>query len=175
MGARTVIAGLDLSLTASAIVTVPTNWDSDWKRVKSLVFGRSLPKGATDADRIGRCRDIALALVRHAKQRGVKRAYIEGYAFSRNDQAHSIGELGGVVRYLLAVNGIEFVTANMNTARKLLLGKVPRSGAKDACSLALHHAGAPAWSLDESDAFVCANLGLSEYAGAYCFAQAEAA
>jgi len=175
MGARTVIAGLDLSLTASAIVTVPTNWDSDWKRVKTNVVGRSLPRGAIDADRIDRCVDIATTLARHAKQRGVKRAYIEGYAFSRTDQAHSIGELGGIVRYLLAINGIEFVTANMNTARKLLLGKVPRKGPKEACWGALAAAGAPAWSLDESDAFVCANLGLSEYAGAYCFAQAEAA
>lgn len=166
-----VIAGLDLSLTASAIVTVPLDWDGDWKRVTSSVYGYGLARTAIDSERIARCADIASFLVKCARIRRVTKVYIEGYAFSRADKAHSLGELGGIVRYLLGMDGIEYLTASMNTARKLLLGKVPRSGAKDACSQTLHNAGAPPWTLDESDAFVCANWGLSEHAGAFCFAQ----
>ena len=170
------IAGLDLSLTASAIVSVPTDWDGNFGHVRSNVFGLTLPRGATDADRIRRCRSIALDIRSHVLTWGVRRCYIEGYAFSR--PSASLGELGGIVRMHLLDAGIEFVSANMNSARKLLLGKVPRGKgvAKVACQKALQAAWAPdGWSLDESDAFVCANLGLSEYAGAYCFAQAEAA
>jgi hypothetical protein len=71
--------------------------------------------------------------------------------------------------------GIALRTANIGTARKLLLGKLPRQGAKHAVHAALHAGGSPAWSLDQADAFVAANLGLSEHAGAWCFAQSVAA
>lgn len=57
---------------------------------------------------------------------------------------------------------------------KLLLGKLPRKGAKHAAHAALHTAGSPAWTLDEADAFVAVNLGLSEHAGAWCFASGAA-
>jgi len=58
----------------------------------------------------------------------------------------------------------------MGTARKLLLGKVPRSDVKVAVFEALRAAGASFDTLDEADAFCAANLGLAD-AGSYCFAQ----
>ena len=42
-------------------------------------------------------------------------------------------------------------------------------------SLGVTAAGAPASSLDEAGAFVSANLGLTEHAGAWCFVQSPEA
>lgn len=79
------------------------------------------------------------------------------------------------MRLKLVRAGVSIRTANMSTARKLLLGKLPRKGAKHAANAALHAAGSPAWTLDEADAFVAViNLGLSEHASAFCFAQGAA-
>ena len=97
-------------------------------------------------------------------------AFIEGYAFSLRTSAHSLGELGGVVRLELVRAGIEIRTANMSAARKLLLGKCPRKGAKVAACEALTAAGGRFDTLDESDAAVCVNWGLAELGG-YCFCQ----
>jgi hypothetical protein len=47
--ATTVLLGLDLSLTASAAVAVPLDWDGSWSRVSSLVVGEKLRKDASDA------------------------------------------------------------------------------------------------------------------------------
>lgn len=170
-----VLLGLDLSATAAAACAVPLDWDGDFRRVSTTIVGESLRRNATDVERARRTETIASRLVAFAREHGASEAWIESYAFSRRDSAHTLAEVGGVVRLELARAGFEIRTANMSTARKLLLGKVPRSEAKQACHRVLHEAGSPAWTLDESDAFVCANLGLSEHAGAYCFAQAPAA
>ena len=166
----TVLMGLDLSARAAACMIVGTHWDGQFSRVATRTFGESLAKDATDLERARRCELIADQIVGFAQGLLVTEAWIEGYAFSRHDSAHTIGEVGGVVRLELVRAGIAIHTANMGTARKLLLGKCPRKGAKVAAAQALRAAGSPAWTLDESDAFVCANLGLSEHAGAFCFA-----
>lgn len=170
-----VLMGLDLSATAAAACAVPLDWDGQWQRVRTHVVGLPLPRDASDWDRAMRCEAIARALVAFAHEHGVSEAWIEGYAFGQRTAAHTLAEVGGVVRLELVRAGITIRTANMSTARKLLLGKVPRKGAKEACHRTLWAAGSPPWTLDESDAFVCANLGLSEHAGAFCFAQTEAA
>jgi len=164
------IAGLDLSATAAAIVSAPLRWDNNWSRVRSVVAGEGLRRDATDEERARRCESIARTLLRFCDDNNVGQVWIEGYAFNQRTSAHTLGEVGGVVRLELVRAGIAIRTANMSTARKLLLGKLPRKGAKVAAYEALRAAGCPAWTLDESDAFVCANLGLSEHAGAFCFA-----
>jgi hypothetical protein len=88
--------------------------------------------------------------------------------------AHSLGEVGGVVRLELVRAGLDIRTANMGSARKLLLGKVARADAKMAVYAALRAAGAPFETADETDAMCAANWGLSELGG-FCFAQTEAA
>ena len=165
----TVIMGLDLSARAAAAMVLNTRWDGNFSRVFTQTFGAGLSKGATDSERARRCNTIALNILSYARGLAVSEVWIEGYAFSRNDSAHTIGEVRGCVRLELFRAGIAIHTANMGTARKLLLGKCPRKGAKVAAANALRAAGSPAWTLDESDAFVCANLGLSEHAGAFCF------
>jgi hypothetical protein len=165
------LLGLDLSARAAAAAAVPLDWDGEWRRVQTVVVGEPLGRGAPDAERAWRCGSIARRLVAFAQTHGITEAWIEGYAFSQRTAAHSLGEVGGVVRLELVRAGIAIRTANIGTARKLLLGKLPRRHAKQAAHAALRAAGSPAWSLDESDAFVAANLGLSEHAGAWCFAQ----
>lgn len=164
----TSILGLDLSLQAAAAVACPLNWDGQWSRVRSVVVGEPLHRDATDAERARRTETIAARLVDFAQATGATVAFIEGYAFSMRSSAHSLGELGGVVRLELVRAGIELRTANMGTARKLLLGECPK-GAKVAVTKALRAAGASFATLDEYDAMTCANFGLSEFGG-YCFA-----
>jgi len=170
-----ILMGLDLSVTAAAACVVPLSWDGDFRRVKTLVVGDSLRRDATDEQRARRCEGIALQLVAFARLHGVTECWLEGYAYSQRSASHTLGEVGGVVRLELVRAGITLHTANMSTARKLLLGKIPRKGAKHAAHAVLHAAGSPAWSLDEADAFVAVNLGLSEHAGAWCFAQSPEA
>lgn len=169
----TVLMGLDLSATAAAAMAVPVDWDGSWHAVFTRTLGESLRKEASDDERARRCHAIALGIVAFAKRNDVSEAWIEGYAFMRSggsNSVHTLAEVCGCVRMELVRAGITLRTSNMSTARKLLLGKLPRKGAKVAAYEALRAAGCPAWTLDESDAFVCANLGLSEHAGAFCFA-----
>jgi len=168
----TVVLGLDLSATAAAAVSVPLDWDGQWSRVHSVVVGESLRHDASDAERARRRETIASQLVAFAQAERTTVAYIEGYAFSQHSAAHTLAEVGGVVRLELVRAGIEIRTANMGMSRRLLLGKCPK-GAKVAVYAALKAAGATFETLDESDAFAAANLGLSELGG-YCFCQVAA-
>jgi Holliday junction resolvasome RuvABC endonuclease subunit len=163
-----VLLGLDLSLNASAAVAVPLDWDGDWSRVRSCVVGERLRRDASDAERARRTETIAARLVAFARSTGATKVFVEGYAYGLKTSAHSLGELGGVVRLELVRAGIELVTVPMQTARKLLLGKCPREGAKVAVAEALKAAGARFETLDEFDAMAVANWGLSEVGG-YCF------
>lgn len=172
----TVLLGLDLSVRAAAAVAVPMDYDGRFDRVRSLVVGEPLRRDSTDVERARRCETIATRLVRFALESRCSVAYVEGYAFSRRTAAHTLAELGGVVRLELVRAGLDVRTANMGTARKLLLGRVPRgSDPKAMVAEAFRAAGAPIdWSLDVTDAMACANLGLS-LLGGYCFAQGERA
>jgi len=171
---RVSLMGLDLSPTASAAVAVPLDWDGDWRRIARLTVGESLPRNASDSVRARRCETIATRLVAFARAHGVTDAWIEGYAFSRAEHAHTIAEVSGVVRLELVRAGIGLHTVPASSARKLLLGKVPRSEAKAAVYAAFRAAGAPIETFDEGDALAVANFGLSE-AGGYCFAQGQVA
>lgn len=169
----TVVMGLDPSLTATSAVAMPLDWDGVWARVQSVTAGEPLRRDATDVERVRRVASIAGRVVAFARTHGVTIAYLESYAYGLHTAAHSLGELGGVLRLELDRAGIELRTANLGAARKLLLGSVPRKEAKAAVYAALRAAGAPFSTHDQADAFAAANLGLSELGG-YCFAQAEA-
>jgi len=167
------LLGLDLSLRASAAVAVPLDWDGDWSRVRSCIAGENLRKHASDAERARRTETIAARLVGFARTAGATHAFVEGYAYGLGTAAHALGELGGVVRLELVRAGLVLHTVPMNTARKLLLGRCPREGAKVAVAEALRAAGGRLETLDEYDAMAVANWGLSELGG-YCFGQVAA-
>jgi Holliday junction resolvasome RuvABC endonuclease subunit len=167
------LLGLDLSVTATAVVGCPLDWDGQWSRVSSLVVGEKLRRDATDAERARRTETIALRIVAFARARKAEVAFLESYAYSQRTSAHTLGELGGVVRLELLRAGIEIRTAPMSTARKLLLGTVPRSDVKTVVFSTLRAAGARFETCDESDAFTALNFGMAELGG-YCFAQVAA-
>ena len=169
----TTLLGIDLGTRACAAVAVPTDWDGGWKRVRSLVVGEPLRRDATDVERARRTETIATRIVAFARECGATVAWIESPAYSQNTAAHVLGALRGVVSLELLRAGIDIRTAPMASARKLLLGKLPRSDVKVAVHSALRAAGAPRdWTLDVSDAMCAANYGLAEVGG-YCFAQGQ--
>lgn len=174
------LLGLDLSTTASAAMVVPLAWQGDWLLTRTMVRGYPLQDSQDEHERCDRNALIADEITQLAIDYRVGVAWIEGYAFGQVHRAHHLGELGGVVRLQLRRAGVVLRVANMGTARKLILGAVPRGKgvAKREVFNMLRAAGMPfrspkkSW-LDEADSFVVANLGLSE-AGAFCFAQVPA-
>lgn len=179
--ARDALMGLDLSARAAAAIIAPLNWGGDWLLTRTLVVGEKLTTSADDVDQALRTGSIAEQLCQFAFDYGVGQAWFENLTIgSRGSASHVLARLDGVVRLELVRMGVEIHTANMGTARKLLVGVVPRgTGVKKLASKlafrALQAAGMPIrygndTKLDEADAFVALNLGLSE-AGGYCFAQ----
>jgi hypothetical protein len=157
------VAGLDLSLRASAAVVLCRDWSpGDWSAVRSMIVGRALKKDASEHARIERVRWIAEELITFVVKAGATDVFVEGYAFSKGTAAHALAELGGHTRVRLRESGVNVYTVNMTSARKLLLGRVPRSDAKIAVYSALRSAGWSVATTDESDAFACANYGLTE-------------
>lgn len=164
----TVVLGLDLSLQGAGMVAVPAHWAGNWNRVAHHTFGESLPKNADDALRLGRCNRIADAVVDFARRQSVTVVMIEGYAFaSRHGNAHSVGELGGIVRLkLLKELGLTPASVPIHSGRKLLMGKLPRKDAKIHVRAFLTEAGMPpSWTMDEGDAFVAANWAMAALGG----------
>jgi hypothetical protein len=169
-----VLLGIDLGIRACAAVACPLDWSGDWSRVRSIVVGEPLKRDASDAERARRTEAIATKLLGFARETGASLALVESYAYGKSTAAHTLGEVGGVVRLELVRSALDVRTVNLSTARKLLLGKVPPSDAGVACYAALRAAGAGFSTADEAAAFTVLNVALAE-AGAYCFAQAHAA
>lgn len=163
------ILGCDLSLVAAAFVAVPPNWAGDWSRIARHHVGHSLPRDAPEMLRIGRLHRIAAEAVAFSQRHGCQQAILEDYAFgARQSQAHALGEVGGVVRLALMTQGgvLDVRAVHSASARKLILGKLPRRDVKAYTRLALHHMGMPQeWTDDEADAFVVANWLLSGSGG----------
>ena len=169
------VIGFDLSLTAPAGVALPLNWrPGDWRAVEYWLDHPKAPKSDDQCGRLERYMYIGDQVRRFIEKvtsptcRGLRGCYIEQYAFSKNNaQASKLMELGGHVRVeLYRQRGIIAETINTGPARKLLLGKVPKSDQKIAVQRFLFAARAPkAWEENICDAFVVANYGLSECGG----------
>lgn len=163
-----VILGIDLSLTGAGMVALPLLWQGDWGRVAHHTAGEKLSKDAPEALRIGRLKRICDEIIAFATANRCTAAIVEQYAFtSMHSHAHSLGELGGVVKHQLAERvGLLVDVVSPSSARKLILGKVPRKDVKIAVVHALTKMGMPLeWTEDEADAFVCANHAASSLGG----------
>jgi crossover junction endodeoxyribonuclease RuvC len=100
-------AGLDLSLTSTGI---SINGEVSVIRVST--------KGVI------RLNEISSKIVQLFKTNSVDCVAIEGYSFaSRNSQAHSIGELGGVVRLRLWEMGVPYVEIPPTSRAKFATGR----------------------------------------------------
>lgn len=114
------VLGLDLSLSAPGIALVqPPEAPLGW-----LV-------------KVGALRDAArLTHIGHAVHEAVEEfkpdvVAIEGYSFGSQAQAHHIGELGGVVRYLLFASNVPYVEIPVGKWRKQLFGRnVPKDAVR---------------------------------------------
>lgn len=161
------VVGIDPSLSKTAIAVCPLDWGGDWTKVSIKEFPTE-PNGDGPAARVARCNKIASAsvawLTRLMPPGTTPHTFIEDYAFGQAFRAHHLGELGGTLRSALMVEH----EVGIQSARKRLLGKAPRKGAKVKVYEALVAAGGKFLSLDASDAMCVCNYGLSELGG-FCF------
>lgn len=167
------VVGIDPSLSRTGIAICPLDWGGDWTKVRvESVATTSFGKSAHD--RVARYKHIVgcvMNILEEHATRAVRSVFIEDYAYSRSNKAHHMGEFGGVLRMRLD-GPVGPAEVGIQAARKRLLGKVPREGAKVAVYEALVAAGGKFLSLDESDAMCVCNYGLSELGG-FCFMGAQ--
>ncbi len=154
------VLGLDLSLTCSAAVLIPKNWDHDFKSLITTTIGYPLKKDADEMLRLERLINIGDALAGFAFDNRVTHVFVEQYAFSSMaSQAHAIGELGGYVKTVFHKACLPVKTVVASQARKHLFGKIPRQDAKLYVGQRLVQMGARFRTNDEGDAAVVANYG----------------
>lgn len=168
---RSVVLGIDASLTGTGLVAVPSDWDCDWKRVRHITLGVSLTKLATERERLERMQSIALDVRIWAVRVGATHAWIEDVPSGRAFNIPQLAELRGFIRSELSRECRLFVErSNQSSARKLFLGKLPQKDRKTITLQTLDSITSIFDSPDEKDAFVsAANWGLSEL-GAPCIA-----
>lgn len=159
------IIGIDLSMTGLGLAAVPADWDLVWTRIATERHSEPL-RTSSDAARIDAMRRLADSVERFCDRHRARHVYIEGYPVSgRVFGLPLLCELGGVVRARLAAEGLHAETAPLSSARKLLMGKLPRRDVKAMVHATVRSMGVPAgWSGDEIDAFVAANWGAGERA-----------
>lgn len=142
----TLCLGLDLSLTATGFADhVGTG----------LIHA---PKGEAGIERI---ETLAMAVTERARLSDV--VIIEGHSFSsRQSFAHEIGELFGVVRYLLYISGTPIVEVPPASLKKYATGK-GNAGKDEVIAAAIRSLGFPGSNNNEADAWVLYSMGQSWY------------
>lgn len=85
---------------------------------------------------------------------------IEGYAFARSNQAHQMGELGGMIRMLLTQKRVPWIEVAPTQVKKFATGK--GNAAKDLILMNVYKRwGVEFDSNDIADAYVLARIGLA--------------
>lgn len=83
---------------------------------------------------------------------------VEGYAFARSNQAHQMGELGGMIRMLLTQKRVPWLEVAPTQVKKFATGK--GNAAKELILMnVLKRWGVEFQVSDEADAFVLAKIG----------------
>lgn len=141
------LIGLDLSLTSTG---VSINGET------SVI--------STKARAAERLHIVSSAILDLCASKEIACAIIEGYSFaSRNSQAHSIGELGGVVRMRLWENGIPYIEVPPTCRAKFATGK-GNAGKSEVVSSVSAKTGiifSGAGGDDECDAWLLEQMGLA--------------
>ncbi len=138
--------GIDPSLTSTGYVVLNNS---------KLVVSGTIPVKETGIKRLFYIKhELHGLLIDHAPALVV----IEGYAFARVNQAHQIGELGGMIRMLLAEGFYRWMEVAPTQAKKFATGK--GNAPKDLILMnVLKRWGMEFGSSDEADAFVLAKIG----------------
>jgi Holliday junction resolvasome RuvABC endonuclease subunit len=159
------ILGIDASLRALGAFVIPCDWDMRPERCKGYTLGVDLPKNASPQQLVERLRMLSVDLVTIVHKHNVRHVWIESYAYGMNTAAHSLGELGGVIKVdLWRETRIVVETGNQSAARKFVYGQMPPRGVGDAQRKAwlfepLKLAGLPVADHNQSDAAVQALFG----------------
>lgn len=142
------IVALDLSLTSTGV--------ADWWEPDLITY--SIKPRQTGARRLT---DIRSEIMESAEAANL--VLIEGYSYgSVNSQAHSLGELGGVVRVALYEDGIPYLVVSPSEIKKYATGK--GNASKDAVlQQAVHRSGRTFGSNDEADAWWLLQMALDHY------------
>lgn len=179
------IVGLDLSLTSTGGVAVPTDWGRDWDEVDVFTAGYAVPvrkekRLERDADpllweaerihRIGYAVDHFLFCLSNYRQYSIH-VVIEGMHVSRNlAVVKALSRLRGAVDEVLYTlsksNKLTWSEVTPSEWRKVLHGTAngTTDQVKAQTKLVLEEAGCPKdWNGDQRDAFGVANFGLREY------------
>jgi hypothetical protein len=159
---RRTVLGVDLSLSGGlGLCAVPLSWDRDFRRVTFEVI-----KPTADQPRAMQLSELAGRVVAFVARTGATHCWIEGYTASgRAFGVQHLAEVGGVVRLaLLERSNIIAETAPLSSARKLLLGKLPRGKgmAKKTAHKSVEALAGRLLDGNEGDAFVVANYGIAE-------------
>jgi len=161
------ILAIDLSLRGCGIIVLPTNWGGHWHNIHHQTIGEKLGNDATPQQKLGRLVRISSEILAIAEMFRPDHAVVEHYSFNARGHHMDLGELGGVVKHQLATKlGLVAQPVVASAARKVIMGSVPRKGAKDATLAYLRKIGMPLeWTDDEADAFVVANYASSALGG----------
>jgi len=162
------ILALDLSTSGLGMVCLDTTWDLDWRRVRFRTLACSLRK-ATPRERVERLRMLALDVRTWCIYTGATVVYAEAIP-TFGFEIVTLAQLRTAVDMeLYRENGFVVESVQQNTARKLLLGRVPQKNRKQHVSEALKAQGDPFEDDDQRDAFAIANHAL-HVLGAPCLA-----
>jgi crossover junction endodeoxyribonuclease RuvC len=147
------VLGLDPSLTATG-VALPDG------SVSTIAV--KLPKvglrHVRETNRLVAIRDRVAALLD-----GVDLVVVEGYSYGSGFQAHQLGELGGVLRVLLAEAGVAWVEVAPTRVKKYATGK--GNAGKADMLLAAQVAGVATNSHNEADAWLLRAVGVHAATG----------
>ncbi len=156
------IVALDLSLTNLAMVACPPSWDTSWDRIEAFETWQS--KAHTHL--VARIDGLAAQVVRFCRDVNASEVWAEDLSSSQGYSIVVLGELRfGVRRALFRELGIDLQFVSNSTARKLLLGWVPRDKRKEHLEEALKAAGAPFEDEHQRDAWCVLNWALNYYGG----------
>lgn len=164
------VIGLDLSLTSPGVCRIPLDWGCDFRRCN---VSQSAQKGKAPRDDMERAQRLDGLCCIIEQEIALCPGRIRGVAIESlpTHGAHNLvtlGELHGVVRCMLMRRRIWTRTAPQATARKLLLGALPRKDAKEVVRQTVRSfEGCASWGGDEVDAFVAANWLLAEMGEAF--------
>lgn len=153
MSVVTRVLGLDLSLTSTGVVVLGSAGGEVVGVQDSVAIKSKLRGGA----RLEEIREQVMAEVDLFKPELV---VIEGYAFGRPNQMAALGELSGVIKHALYLDGWPFIIVPPTRAKKFACGK--GNAKKDQIRLDVFKR----WSFeaktnDEVDAYVLARIGLA--------------
>ena len=164
------ILALDLSLSGLGMVAGPAPWDFDWKRLRSHTLTYKLKKDASPRAHVDRLKALASDVGGYIVHLGgVDEVWAEDLPTRAAFNIVPLAELRAAVRIELATrHDLDVRFAQLFTLRKLLLGKLPRKGHKEAVLSAIKALGDPFKDDDQRDAFAVYNFALSE-AGHTCW------